>query len=49
VAKTHMQDPANGGNFSATQAALNAAVAESCGLCHGAGAAVDVKLMHKVN
>ncbi len=48
VAKLHIQDPAQGGNFSATQAALNAAVPESCGLCHGSGAVFDVKVVHKV-
>jgi len=48
VAKLHMQDPGNGGNFSATQAALNATVVEGCSLCHGAGKVFDVKTVHKV-
>ena len=48
VAKLHMQDPGNGGNFSATQAVLNATVVEGCSLCHGAGKVFDVKTVHGV-
>jgi hypothetical protein len=43
-----MQDPANGGNFSATQAALNSAPGENCVMCHGAGKVFDVKTVHGV-
>jgi OmcA/MtrC family decaheme c-type cytochrome len=48
VAKTHMQDAFNGGNFSATQAAINAAAPEACSFCHGPGKALDVQVMHGV-
>jgi OmcA/MtrC family decaheme c-type cytochrome len=48
VAKAHMQDSFNGGNFSATQATINATVTENCTFCHGAGKALDVKTMHGI-
>lgn len=48
VAKTHMQDAFNGGNFSVTQAAINAAAPEACSFCHGPGRALDVQVMHGV-
>ena len=48
VAKAHMQDAFNGGNFSATQAAINAGTQEACSFCHGVGKAVDVKTLHGV-
>ena len=48
VAKLHMQDVFNAGNFSATQAAINAATPEACAFCHGAGNALDVKVVHGV-
>ena len=48
VAKLHMQDPANGGMFSVTQATLDATVLEGCVLCHGAGRVFDVKAVHGV-
>jgi len=47
VAKTHMQDSFNGGNFSATQATING-LTESCSFCHGPGRALDVKAVHGV-
>jgi OmcA/MtrC family decaheme c-type cytochrome len=47
-AQAHMQDPANGGNFSATQAALDSATGENCVMCHGAGKVFDVKTVHGV-
>jgi hypothetical protein len=43
-----MQDPGNGGNFSATQAALLAGPAEGCVICHGSGAVFDVQTVHGV-
>ncbi len=46
--RAHMQDPGNGGNFSATQAALLAGPAEGCVLCHGSGAIFDVQTVHGV-
>lgn len=48
AARAHMQDPGSGGNFSATQAALQAATAEGCVLCHGDGKVFDVKTVHGV-
>ncbi|MBI5908812.1 MAG: OmcA/MtrC family decaheme c-type cytochrome [Betaproteobacteria bacterium] len=48
LAKTHMQDAFNGGNFSATQAAINSAAPENCSFCHGPGKAFDVQVMHGV-
>jgi OmcA/MtrC family decaheme c-type cytochrome len=48
LAKTHIQDPFNGGNFSATQAVINATVTENCTFCHGAGRALDVKTVHGI-
>jgi len=48
VAKVHMQDSFNAANFSATQAAINAAAPEACSFCHGAGRALDVKVVHGV-
>ena len=48
VAKTHMQDAFNAANFSATQAAINAATPEACSFCHGAGRVLDVKVVHGV-
>ncbi|WP_284614833.1 OmcA/MtrC family decaheme c-type cytochrome [Aquabacterium humicola] len=47
VAKLHMQDPANGGRFGATQSAL-ASNTEACTLCHGEGRVFDVKTVHRV-
>ena len=49
TAKTHMQDAFNGGNFSATQAAINAAAPENCSFCHGPGKVIDVQTIHGVN
>ena len=46
--KTHMQDPFNGGIFSATQAAINAAAPENCNFCHGPGKSIDVQKVHGV-
>ncbi|MBE0613692.1 MAG: OmcA/MtrC family decaheme c-type cytochrome [Burkholderiales bacterium] len=48
AAKLHMQDAFNGGNFSATQAALTAGAVENCSFCHGAGRSYDVKTVHGV-
>ena len=48
LAKTHMQDAFNGGNFSATQAAINAAPQENCSFCHGPGKAFDMQVVHGV-
>ena len=48
VAKLHMQDSFNGGNFSATQAAIAAAAPEACSFCHGPGKALDVQVVHGV-
>ena len=48
VAKLHMQDAFNAGNFSATQAQINAGPPEACSFCHGAGRALDVKVVHGV-
>jgi hypothetical protein len=48
VAKLHMQDPASGGQFAATQAAINASAGEGCVLCHGEGRVFDVKTVHGV-
>lgn len=48
VAKAHMQDAFNAGNFSATQVAINAAAPEACSFCHGAGRVLDVKTVHGV-
>jgi len=48
-AKLHMEQ--NGGSFNATKNAdgtSNEAQSETCGTCHGAGRAVDVKVEHKV-
>jgi OmcA/MtrC family decaheme c-type cytochrome len=47
-AKTHMQNAVNGGNFSATQAAIKAATEEACSFCHGPGKAIDVQVVHGV-
>jgi OmcA/MtrC family decaheme c-type cytochrome len=47
-AKLHMQFGSNGGIFSATQAAINAATAEACTFCHGPGKSFDVQVMHGV-
>ena len=46
--QAHMQDSFNGGMFSATQAAINAAPAENCAFCHGPGKSFDVQVMHGV-
>jgi OmcA/MtrC family decaheme c-type cytochrome len=46
LTKTHVL--ANGGIFSATQAAIKAAAEEGCSLCHGPGRVVDVKTVHGV-
>lgn len=46
--QAHMQDAFNGGLFSVTQAAINAAAEENCSFCHGAGRALDVKTVHGV-
>jgi OmcA/MtrC family decaheme c-type cytochrome len=48
VAKAHMQDAFNAANFSATQAQINAGPPEACSFCHGAGRALDVKVLHGV-
>jgi OmcA/MtrC family decaheme c-type cytochrome len=48
VAKLHMQDTFNAGNFSATQAQINAGPPEACSFCHGAGKVLDVKTVHGV-
>ena len=48
LAKFHMQDAGSGGNFSATQAAINAAAPEACSFCHGPGRVFDVKVVHGV-
>lgn len=48
VAKLHMQDAFDGGNFSATQAAITAAAPENCSFCHGPGKAIDVQVIHGV-
>ena len=48
LAKLHMQDAFNAANFSATQAAINAAPQEACSFCHGAGRVLDVKVVHGV-
>lgn len=47
VARLHMQDPANGGRFGATQAELATGNGEGCVLCHGAGRVFDVKIVHR--
>jgi OmcA/MtrC family decaheme c-type cytochrome len=46
--KLHIQDSVRGGNFSATQAAIDAGAQENCGLCHGPNAVQDVKFVHGV-
>jgi len=48
VAKAHMQDSFNGGNFSATQATINATVTENCTFCHGDGKVLNVKAVHAI-
>jgi len=48
VAKAHMQDLFNGGNFSATQATINATVTENCTFCHGDGKVLNVKAVHGI-
>jgi OmcA/MtrC family decaheme c-type cytochrome len=48
LVKTHIQDPFNGGNFSATQAAINTTTPENCAFCHGPGKAIDVQTIHGV-
>lgn len=48
VAKVHMQDSFNGGNFSATQATINATVTENCTFCHGDGKVLNVKAVHGI-
>jgi OmcA/MtrC family decaheme c-type cytochrome len=48
LAVSHMQDPFNGGNFSATQATLNVSVTENCTFCHGAGRVFDIKTVHGI-
>ena len=48
LAKFHMQDAGSGGNFSATQAVINAAAPEACSFCHGPGRVFDVKVVHGV-
>lgn len=47
VTKAHMQDPFNGGQFSATQAQINAGT-ENCTFCHGAGRVLNVKAVHGI-
>jgi pterin-4a-carbinolamine dehydratase len=46
VAKLHMQNTFNAANFSATQAAINAAAPEACAFCHGPGMVLDVQVVH---
>ncbi len=49
--KAHMQDPFNGGMFSATQAQIdnaNATTPENCTFCHGAGRVLNVKAVHGI-
>ncbi len=48
LAKLHMQDTFNAANFSATQAAINAAGPENCSFCHGPGRVYDVQVVHGV-
>ncbi len=48
LAKAHMQDSFNGGNFSATQATINATVTENCTFCHGDGKVLNVKAVHGI-
>ena len=48
VAKAHIQDAFNGGNFSATQATIKAGVVENCSFCHGPGRSFDVQTVHGV-
>ena len=48
VAKLHMQDTFNGGNFSATQATISASVTENCTFCHGDGKVLNVKAVHGI-
>jgi OmcA/MtrC family decaheme c-type cytochrome len=47
VAKTHMQDAFNGGQFSVTQAQIDAGT-ENCTFCHGAGKVLNVKSVHDI-
>jgi OmcA/MtrC family decaheme c-type cytochrome len=47
VARAHITDAFNAGNFSATQAQIIAAP-EACAFCHGPGKAIDVQLVHHV-
>jgi OmcA/MtrC family decaheme c-type cytochrome len=46
--KAHIEDPFRGGNFSATQAAIDAGVQENCAYCHGVGGAWAVEKVHGV-
>jgi OmcA/MtrC family decaheme c-type cytochrome len=46
--KLHIEDPFRGGNFSATQAAIDAGAPENCALCHGPNAVQDVQFVHGV-
>ena len=47
--KTHIQGAFQAGNFSATQATIDAAPRqEACALCHGPGRAEDVQVIHGV-
>jgi OmcA/MtrC family decaheme c-type cytochrome len=48
VAKVHMQDAFNAGNFSATQAQINLLPPEACSFCHGPGRVEDVQVVHGV-
>jgi len=49
ASKLHMEVQNGNANFSATQAILDAGVAENCTfLCHGPGGAWDVKVVHGV-
>lgn len=45
VAKTHMEQ--NGGMFGFTQADIDDADSETCGVCHGSGNIADVEAVHE--